>query len=537
VNSAWFSPTFLFLGLAVLCAAPASATESQTARGEHGEQRSVEIVSLFVGRSTILPTPWPVRTVSVAAPQIADVQVLTEDQVLVLGKSAGTTDVFLLSEGGEHIREVRVDVAVDVARIKADLARLFPDSTVDVSQSEHVVLVTGTLSRAEQVDRLHRFLDTYEVKYVDMTKLAGVQQVQLQVRVAEASRRAIRALSLNTLLGGHEDNSFFGASLVGSAAGGAFNPISIGPPEGAIAGASGVPFVFTEDVSVTPLVTLLAGFPRADLEFFLGALAENQYVRILAEPNLVALSGEQASFLAGGEFPIPVVQGAASGATSISIEFQEYGVRLHFRPTVLGDNRIRLRVAPEVSELTETGAVEIEGFLIPAIVTRRAETTLELKNGQTFAMAGLLQQTNAGRASRIPVLGGLPVLGELFRSVRYEQGETELLVLVTASLVEPLSIEGKPPLPGDDHVSPNDWEVFAEGRIEGSTATPGISLDESAWLRDSGLDHLRGVGAWATYDRPGAISRAALQPSGALPQSTAKEEGDDDAPTQGQPDE
>jgi pilus assembly protein CpaC len=536
VKSVWFSPTFPFLGLAVLCAAPASVTEGQTAKGDQDEQRSVETVSLFVGRSTILPTPWSVRTVSVAAPQIADVQVLTEDQVLVLGKSAGTTDVFLLSEGGEHIREVRIDVAVDVARIRADLARLFPDSTVDVTQSEDVVLVTGTMSRAEQIDRLHRFLDTYKVKYVDMTRLAGVQQVQLQVRVAEASRRAIRALSLNTLLGGHEDNSFFGASLVGSSAGGAFNPISIGPPEGAIAGAEGVPFVFTEDVSVTPLVTLLAGFPRADLEFFLGALAENQYVRILAEPNLVALSGEEASFLAGGEFPIPVVQGGVGGSTSISVEFQEFGVRLHFRPTVLGDNQIRLWVAPEVSELTDTGAVEIQGFRVPAIVTRRAETTLELRNGQTFAMAGLLQQSNEGRTSRIPGLGDLPVLGTLFRSVRYEQGETELLVLVTASLVEPLSIEGGPPMPGDDHARPNDWEVFAEGRIEGRTATPGISPDESAWLRDSGLDHLKGVGAWATYDRVEAISRAALQPSVARPQSTAKEGGDDDAPTRGQPD-
>jgi pilus assembly protein CpaC len=537
VKSGWHTPTFLFLGTVVLCAAPASVTEGQTTASERGEQRPVEMISLFVGRSTILPTPWPVSAVSVAAPQIADVQVLTEYQVLVLGKSAGTTDVFLLSEGGEHVREVRVDVAVDVARIKADLARLFPDSTVDVSQSEDVVLLTGMLSRAEQVDRLHRFLDAYGVEYVDMTELAGVQQVQLQVRVAEASRTAIRALSLNALLGGTQDNEFFGASLVGSASGGAFNPISIGPPEGAIAGAEGVPFVFSADVTVTPLVTLLAGFPRADLEFFLGALAENQYVRILAEPNLVALSGEEASFLAGGEFPIPVVQGGVGGSTSISVEFQEFGVRLHFRPTVLGDNRIRLWVAPEVSELTDTGAVEIQGFRVPAIVTRRAETTLELKNGQTFAMAGLLQQTNEGRTTRIPGLGDLPVLGALFRSVRYEQGETELLVLVTASLVEPLSIEGKPPVPGDDHVSPNDWELFAEGRIEGRAATPAISSDETAWLQESGLDRLRGPGAWAFYDRPGAVSRATLQPSGAPPQSTAKEGGEDDAPTQGQPDE
>ena len=199
------------------------------------------------------------------------------------------------------------------------------------------------------------------------------------------------------------------------------------------------------------------------------ALAENQYLRVLAEPSLVALSGEEANFLAGGEFPIPVVQGAgvSTSGTSLSIEYKKFGVQLKFRPTVAGDGTIRLHVAPEVSELSNIGAIVLQGFSIPGLLTRRAETTVELKSGQTFGMAGLISQSTQARSSRVPGLGDLPVLGALFRSVRYQQGDTELVVLVTASLVEPLSLAERPPVPAEFHVVPNDWEVYSLGRVEG----------------------------------------------------------------------
>src|SRR6185503_13142243 len=210
---------------------------------------------------------------------------------------------------------------------------------------------------------------------------------------------------------------------------------------------------------------LFANFPNSDLLFFVQALAENQYLRILAEPSLVAMSGEEASFLAGGEFPIPVVQGV--NATSITVTYKEFGVRLRFRPTVLGDGAIRLHVAPEVSELTNAGSVTLQGFNIPGLLTRRAETTLELNSGQTFGMAGLISQSTQARTSRVPHIGDLPVLGALFRSVRYQSGDTELVLLVTASLVEPLSVANMPPTPGITHSDPNDWELYAMGKIEG----------------------------------------------------------------------
>ena len=255
-------------------------------------------------------------------------------------------------------------------------------------------------------------------------------------------------------------------------------------------------------------MTIFAGFPRADLEFFFRALAENQLLKILANPTLVALSGEEASFLAGGEFPIPVVQGGggSGGGTSVTIEYREFGVRVSFRPIVLGDGTIRLHASPEVSDLSDV-AVSIQGYSVPALVTRKAETTLELQNGQTFAMAGLLQSKTQAISSRIPGIGNLPVLGSLFRSIRYQKNETELVVLVTASLVEPMSLAKTPPLPGFSHVDPNDWEFYIEGRIEGEGPAK-IDSDDAEWLKKMGLDRLMGPGAWDSHGEPIPSSQA-----------------------------
>jgi pilus assembly protein CpaC len=318
--------------------------------------------------------------------------------------------------------------------------------------------------------------------------------VQIQVRVAEASRTAMRSLGINAYVGGTE---FLGGSTIGG------NPhrIDIGAPEGADA-TGGLPFLFNQATHVASASTLFAGFPSADFQLFIDALVDNQYMRVLAEPTLVALSGEQASFLAGGEFPIPVVQGSTgTGQSSITIEFKEFGVRLAFRPTVLGDGTIRLKVAPEVSTLSDEGSVEIEGFSVPSLQTRRAETTIEMKSGQTFALAGLIDSQTRAVANKVPGAGEIPIIGALFRSVRYQQEDTELVVLATVSLVEPLSVARPRPLPGDLHDAPSDWELYAGGHIEGRT--PGkISPAGADWLRRKGLDRLQGPGAWAPYVEP-----------------------------------
>jgi pilus assembly protein CpaC len=466
-----------------------------------------EPITIIIGESVIVQAPWPTVRVAVTDPKIADVKVLTPEQVLLQGVKVGSTDLILWREGEQETWQRKVRVRMDVDHFSSKLKDLFPYCRLQVDQSGEVLIIKGLLRSADQTAQLHGFLDHAGVKYVDMTAVAGVQQVQLQVRVAEVSRTVIRALGFNAF---HTDDDYFGGIRVGSASGGALNPsVSMGVEEGTAA-TEGLPFIFTEDTEVGSLITIFGGSPDLDMEAFIQALAENQYLKILANPTLVALSGEEASFLAGGEFPIPVVQGTGGGTgggTSISIEYREYGVRLSFRPTVLGDGTIRLHAAPEVSDLTSIGAVTIEGFEIPSLITRRVETTLELKSGQTFAMAGLIKSDVDARASRVPGLSELPILGPLFRSVRYEKGESELVVLVTASLVEPMSLAQTPPLPGFMHADPNDWEFYIGGRIEGRSPAA-ISAPDAAFLQRMGLDRLWGPGAWDYYQQDAAASRS-----------------------------
>ena len=450
-----------------------------------------QVITVPVGESTIVKALWPTVRVAVTDPKIADVKILTPDQVLLQGNKLGSTDLILWGNNDDKVWHRKVQVTIDLERFKSRLDEMFPNSTLEVSQSGEVLVIKGLLRKAEQAAQLHDFLNKLQITYSDMTSVAGVQQVQLDVRVAEVSRRALRLLSINSL---YASNSFFGG-------------VTVAP-------SSGTPLLSGIDIGTTSLegsfsssVTIFGGGEH--FATFLQALSENQYLRILANPTLVALSGEEANFLAGGEYPIPVVQGVGggTGGTSITIEYKEYGVRLSFRPVVLGDGTIRLYAAPEISDISSVGAVTIQGFQVPSLITRKAETTLELKSGQTFAMAGLLKRDVAATVARIPGLGDLPILGALFRSVRYQQGDTELVILVTASLVEPMSIARTPPLPGFLHVVPDDWEVYIDGRIEGKTPSK-ICPADAEWLKQRGLDNLVGPGAWDSYDKPAPPSQA-----------------------------
>ena len=459
---------------------------------------NAEEITIVVGNSVIVRAPWPTSRVAVTNPVIAAVQVLTPEQVLVQGLKIGSTDLIFWSEDERQTWQRRMVVQLDVQTIRRSLQDLFPGASLQISSAGEVLLVRGLLRSADQADQLHNYLERSKVPYVDMTSVAGIQQVQLQVRVAEVSRRALRILGMNWFT--ESDDFFFGQRIGASGTGPLIPGINIGVPAGAAVG-SNLDFQLLNDVSATPPVTTFFGFPDSDLEFFLQALAENQYMRILANPTLVALSGEQANFLAGGEFPIPVVQGSAGGVgatNAVTIEYKQFGVLLIFRPVVLGDGGIRLHAAQEVSQLTDVGAVVLQGFSIPALATRRAETTLELKSGQSFAMAGLLQHTNGATSSRLPGLGDIPVIGSLFRSVRYQNDETELIIVVTASLIEPINAATPLPLPGIGHSVPNEWELYLEGRIEGKRPAR-IDPDSAGWLRRMGLDQLVGPGAWDTY--------------------------------------
>jgi pilus assembly protein CpaC len=470
-------------GLLLVTAVPAGAAAPSV---EPAKVASLsESLAVYVRQACVVNAPWPIKRVSITDPAIADVQVLSPRQVLVQGKQVGSTTLLLWSED-EKAQQMRIDVEIDLSRMLAELKKAFPLSTLEVTQSAGVLTVRGRLARVEEETELKKYLDATGAKYVNMTTVAGTQQVLLQVRLAEVSRTAVRQLGINVFKGG---DHFFGASTVGPDSGGAINPLNI-----SAAGILG-------DTAISPTISLLAGFPNSDLTFFIQALAENQYLRVLAEPNLVALSGEEATFLAGGEYPIPVIQGTSGGAgggNSITIEYKKFGVQLRFRPVVLGDGSIRLLVAPEVSELSSQGAVTLQGFQIPSLLTRQVETTLELKSGQTFCMAGLINRSVNARTSRVPGLGDLPVLGALFRSVRYVNGETELVVLV----------------------APNDWELYAKGRIAGRAA-PVLSESDVAWLKKLGLGSLKGPSPWETYGQPATGSRATARPAPVAPAAEA----------------
>ncbi len=489
---------------------PESKPTSKPSVVDTGE---VTVIEIHLGTSRIIRSPWPVSKVSITAPEVADVHVLTPQRLLVLGKSVGETDVILWGKEDDQVWRSKLDVSADIQKLKADMASLFPDSQLTVSVSGDLVVIGGTLARAVQSPRLRTFMESRKLKYMDMTRLAGVQQVQIQVRVAEVSRQAIRALGISAFKTGSD---VFGVANVGGDAN-----INIGTASGVSAAQWKVPFTFQGAVTANPSVTMMAGFPEIGLELFINALQDNQYLRLLAEPTLVALSGEEASFLVGGEFPIPVVQGGGTdtgAGTSITIEYREFGVRLKFRPTVLGNNLIRLKVAPEVSELSES-SVSFGGFVVPGVTLRKAETTLEMRSGQTFAMAGLINRATIARVAKVPGLGDVPILGALFRSVRYTQRDTEMIVLVKATLVSPVGDKPLAPLPGVLDSPPNDWELYAEGRIEGR-APAKLSPADATWLREMGLDRLKGSGAWASYGEATAPSRA-----------TPPRPGSTDAPT------
>jgi pilus assembly protein CpaC len=491
----WLSTTliiscFVLLSIYGPCQAAAQTTKTTTEQGK---------ISIVAGQSRVLQAPWPTIRVSVTDPKIADVQILTPTQILLQGVKVGSTDLILWNKDETEIWQLTVSVTLDVATHQQKLDKMFPNCELELDQSGTVLLVKGLLRNVNQAEKLREYLEKTGIEYLDMTSVAGLQQVQLEVRVAEVSRTAIRALGMNIYNQGHDN--FFGNYFFG-----------VQPGSSTGRGGSELGLTGLAAMTASP-VTVFAGFGN-DWRVFIQALAENQYLRVLANPTLVALSGEEASFLAGGEFPIPVPQSSGSGGaggTTITIEYKKFGVQLVFRPIVLGDGTIQLKVAPEVSELTTVGSVTLDNFVVPALNTRTFETTLELKSGQTFAMAGLIKKNDTAINSRVPGLGDLPVLGALFRSVRYTRGETEMVVLVTATLVEPLNLAETPPLPGFMDDEPNDWELYIEGKIDG-TYLPKVNSADAEWMRQMGLDKLIGPGAWDYYDNPATPSKADTKP-------------------------
>ncbi len=453
-----------------------------------------EILHLTVGDTLLFTAEHPVSGVMTADPTIVDIQPLDPLSAVVLGIAPGRTTAYIWHEedGGTAYRRLDVHVHLELDDIRTELEALLPGAEILVKESPSGVLVEGRLRSLEQSVHLKEYLADRDWGSLNTTTVADIHQVQVRVRIAEVGREAARALGVNGVAA--NSNGFLGSVL--GPGGSPLNPISIGVPQGGSA-LGNAPFQFTSDLVVNPAVTLFGGL-QGDLELFIQALAENRYLRILAEPNLVARSGEDASFLAGGEFPIPIAQSGGGQNGAISVEFKEFGVGLQFRPIVSGDGMIELQLLAEVSDITDIGAVETAGVQVPAITARRIQTTVELYSGQTLAMGGLLRETVRATVSSTPGLASIPIIGQLFRSVRYIRGETELVILVTASLIAPTSEIVDLPLPGEEHQPPTDWELYLSGELQGQTSmVPSASLTRG--LKALGLNDLTGPGAWAVH--------------------------------------
>jgi pilus assembly protein CpaC len=436
---------------ALLCAtaaadappSPAQPTESMVSDGLNAQG----ILKLTVNKSIVLHTKVLLRRVSVAQPDIADVNLVGPSEMLVLGKKAGATQIILWDDA-DHSQTIEVMVIADLETLRDQFLRSFPDANVDATAAGNAVILRGRAPSLQVAQQMEKLALGYSQQVVNLLEVSGGQQVVLKVRFAEVSR------NLQTNLG-------FNAFATDGVFTGGINVFSGNSPAGALASTGN-----TSGISSLANLFGSGGIGNTKFELFLQALRVNGLIRDLAEPNLMAMSGQEASFLAGGEIPIPVPQ-PGSGGSTITIEYKEYGVHLSFLPIVMGDGRIRLKAAPEVSELDYSKAVTISGTSVPGLTERKLQTTVELSEGQTFALAGLLQNNINANKSVTPVLGDLPILGPLFRSVQYQRNETELVVLVTPYLAGGLNPDQIPSVPGEHWRYPTEDEVFLNQDLGG----------------------------------------------------------------------
>ena len=398
-------------------------------------------IRIALGNSHVVSHPVIIRRVSIANPAVADAVPVSSQEILVNGKASGTTTLLLWDNAGGR-RMYQVHVSPDAASLQADLKDLFPDDSIEVGSSGGSVILTGRVSQQLTAERAMAItagflgVEAGDATIVNHISVPDPGQVLLQVRFAEVSRTAIEKAGINLLRIGDD---YSGGTSTGrpSAPGG---NLPIGGGEG------NVTQTFSDALNIF-LIDHQNGVGA-----FIQALKSNGLFRSLAEPNLLAVHGQEASFLAGGEFPYPVVQGG-SNVGAVTIQWREYGIRLNFTPTIQPSGNIRLHVAPEVSTLDFANGLTLQGFNIPSILARRAETEIELADGQTFAIAGLIDNSILEDIDKIPVLGDIPILGSLFRSKELRQNKSELLVLVTPRLVQP--VEQAPPVPTGE---PDVWD-------------------------------------------------------------------------------
>lgn len=439
----------LLLGVAAFSPAAVAATAQSAEVAGAANVGGGYQVDVGKGKSQVLEIPGPYSDLMVADPKIADVVPLSSHSVYVVGKDMGATAITIYGPGKRLIAAVNVTVGPDIDGFKARLHEVLPgERDVSARAANHSLLVSGTVSSPVAAQQILALADTYSPgKVVNMLGVEGTQQVMLSVRFVEMERTAANTLGVNVnraLHPGSTENPGFAVNTGLTFA----NPGAATSNFGALA--------------------LLFKSGSADLSVLIDALETKGMVKTLAEPNLVAMSGDTASFLAGGEFPVPVAETpgtAAGGVPVVTIQFKQFGISLAFTPTLLQDGMINLVVNPEVSSIDRTNAIITGGVSIPGLKVRRAHTTVELRDGESFTIAGLLGDSYTSTISSYPFAGDVPVLGALFRSTQYQRDQTELVIVVTPHLV--VAHRGPVALPTDHFVPPSDLELFLFGMQNG----------------------------------------------------------------------
>lgn len=413
--------------------APAPAAQSQPPKTDYPK------VYLTAGRSTVLASDFDITRIAVTNPAIADATVVEPRQVLIDGKAAGTISLILWGASSR----VQYDLVVEqpVSELQQNLQTLFPGEDIRVSSNDESTVLSGQVSSTNVMLRAGEIAKANSSKraVINLLQVPGgteSQQVLLQVRFAEVNRRALHELGVSFFTSGNGKWNTWGRVSTQQFSAPDFSSLNSTKTNGDVTSQSG-------QLTFSDYLNLFVLNAKYDVGAVLRALEQTGQFQSLAEPNLIAYNGQEASFLAGGEFPVPVVQ---SGTGSVSVQFKEFGIRLTFTPTIAGDV-IRLKVAPEVSALDFANGVSLGGFRIPALTTRRAQTDVELRDGQSFAIAGLLDNISQDDKSAIPLLSKLPIIGPLFKSKAERQEQTELMVLITPRLVRPLDPDEVPPLP------------------------------------------------------------------------------------------
>jgi pilus assembly protein CpaC len=446
----------LLASLAALTIGLASTVQAQETTYDASFSSTVKEaipINVLVGQSRVINFDRPIGRFSISNPDIAEAVMVRPDQVLVNGKAFGQVNFIAWEKSDSKFIVFDVFVRANLSLIDSQIRALFPKDDIRLSQANGSVVLSGTVADLGTVAQADAVVQAAGFKTVNMlaSPIKNASQVQLQIRVAEVSRNKLRDLGTSWAYQGSPGAGGFisggGPSSLGDVAGG----------------------LMTQTFGSALNVLLMGGNTLAMIK----AMQTNGALRALAEPNLIAMDGQVASFLAGGEFPIPIVQGGGSN-NAVTIQFKEYGVRLNFKPTIIDEDHIRLELEPEVSTIDFANGIRFQGFVVPALRTRRARTGIELRDGQSFALAGLLDNSETRSLTKVPVVGDIPILGNLFKSTQFQKQETELVFIVTADLVKPVNRDDLPTMKTLDGLK-NGSPLGMEPKGEGISGASGFS--------------------------------------------------------------